>query len=156
LEDVRVDLAGVDDAPVVHRIMQESFAEYAGRLQPPTGSLAETVEDVAAFLRRGGAVIAWLGSTPVGAARFEQTDDWLYVGRVSVLPAYRRRGLARAMMRYIEDMAASQGLSSIQVGVRMSLPSNLALYRELGYELTEIRPHPKGPDRIGWLKKPLR
>src|SRR5437588_12556703 len=131
MDGVRITRARVEDAPLVQRLMREAFAEYAARLQPPSGSLSETVEDVTGFLERGGAVIAWIGTDAAGTARFEATDDWLYVGRVSVLPAYRRRGIASAMMAAVEAEAIARGLPDVRVGVRMSLPSNLALYRKL-------------------------
>jgi hypothetical protein len=35
----------------------------------------------------------------------------------------------------------------------MSLPANLAMYRKLGYEVVEVVPHPKGRDRVAWLRK---
>ena len=135
--------------------MRAAFQEYADRLQPPSGALSESVEDVERFLETGGAVLAWLGDNAVGTARFEPSGAGLYVGRVSILPAYRLRGIATVLMRHIEREAQEAGLSFIKVGVRMSLPGNLALYQSLGYEVLEVRQHPKGPDRIVWLTKPL-
>lgn len=133
--------------------MREAFAEYAERLRPPSGSLAESVDDVTRFLERGGALIAWIGREAVGTARFEPADGFLYVGRVSVLPRYRRRGIASALMAAAETEAASHGLACVRVGVRQSLAANLALYRKLGYETVEVAPHPKGGDQIVWLRK---
>ena len=135
--------------------MQEAFAEYAGVLQPPSGAHDETAGDVRRVLARGGGVLAWLEETAAGAARYEPRHGALYVGRVAVLPAYRGRGIASAMMRHLEDVARSLGLARMEVGVRMSLPSNLALYRRLGYELVDVQPHPRGPDRVGTLTKHL-
>jgi ribosomal protein S18 acetylase RimI-like enzyme len=58
-------------------------------------------------------------------------------------------------MMYAEEIAFEAGLARIQVGVRMSLPGNVALYKSLGYELIAVEPHPKGPDLIGTLVKPV-
>jgi ribosomal protein S18 acetylase RimI-like enzyme len=153
---VRIAPATAGDAELVRRIMQEAFAEYVGVLQPPSGAHTETVEDVLRVMALGGAVLAWLGDEAVGAARYERRGGHLYVGRVAVLPAYRKQGIATALMRHLEDVARDLGLPAIQVGVRMSLPSNLALYQRLGYELIDVQPHPRGPDRVGTLVKMLR
>jgi len=80
-------------------------------------------------------------------------DVDLYVGRVSVLPSHRRRGVASAVMRFLEGVAAERGLAAIRIGVRDSLPSNVGLYQSLGYELVSIDPHPRGADRVWTMKK---
>jgi GNAT superfamily N-acetyltransferase len=147
--------AASDDAELMRRIMQEAFAEYIGVLRPESGAHTETAEDVRSVLALGGGILAWLGDDAVGAARYERRAACLYVRRVAVLPAYRGRGVASAMMRHLERVAHELGLPAMQVGVRMSLPGNLALYRRLGYELVDVQPHPRGPDRVGTLIKPL-
>ncbi|HZS94640.1 MAG TPA: GNAT family N-acetyltransferase, partial [Chloroflexota bacterium] len=113
--------AALEEAALVHQIMVEAFAEYAETLPAPSGALRETPADVEKIMARGGAVLAWDGSQPVGSARFEPGDGFLYVGRVAVLPAYRRRGIGREMMRFIEIDAARAGFRRIELGVRMSL-----------------------------------
>ena len=40
----------------------------------------------------GGAVLAFVGDEAIASARFKSIPDGLYVGRVAVLPGYRRRG----------------------------------------------------------------
>jgi ribosomal protein S18 acetylase RimI-like enzyme len=144
------------DAETVHRAMQSGFREYDGVLDPPTGSLGETVDDVRRGIEAGGAVVARLDGAVVGCARFELGGDEMYVGRVTVLPEFRRRGIAAAMMSALEREAKEAGVSIVRVGVRMSLPENVSLYRRLGYQLVDIAPHPKGPDMVGTLVKRLR
>jgi ribosomal protein S18 acetylase RimI-like enzyme len=136
--------------------MLAAFAEYRDVLQPPSSSHAETVAEVEDAIATHGAVLAWEDGIAAGAARFEWHGDHVYVRRVAVLPAYRRRGIASAMMRYLEDMAREKGVQRVRVGVRMSLPTNLALYEALGYRLVEVTSHPKGPDKIGTLIKDWR
>ena len=126
--------------------MQAAFEEYRGHLQPPSGAHDESVADVERAMAEGGAVLAWAGDQPVGCARFTVHPDHVYVGRVSVLPAHRRRGVATAMMRHIEDLATRDGRSSVEISVRASLPSNVRLYESLGYEAYAVDPHPRGPE----------
>jgi ribosomal protein S18 acetylase RimI-like enzyme len=126
--------------------MQAAFEEYRGTLDPPSGASTETVADVERVMAKGGAVLAWEGDTPVGSARFTLYPDHMYVGRVSVLPTHRRRGIATAMMAYLEDLARQAGRPSVEIAARAALPSNVRLYQALGYQTVRIEPHPRGPE----------
>jgi ribosomal protein S18 acetylase RimI-like enzyme len=125
--------------------MRAAFAEYAGKLPQESGALRETLADVQNAMTEGGAVLAFIGDVPVGSARFLPDGDGVYVGRVAVPPEHRRKGIASALMRFVEDYARASGKAWIRIGVRESLPSNIALYQSLGYETVKIEPH--GADR---------
>jgi ribosomal protein S18 acetylase RimI-like enzyme len=152
---LRVRLAAVDEAGLVRTIMLAAFGEYAGALAVESSALAESVEDVERAMQSGGAVLAFLGAEAVGSARFRPEADGMYVGRVAVLPAHRRQGVASALMRFLEDVALADGRRLIHVEVRDSLPGNVKLYQSLGYEVIAIEPHPRGPDRVWTMHKQL-
>jgi GNAT superfamily N-acetyltransferase len=132
-----VRLAAPDEATLVHDIMLAAYAEYEGALRVNSGAHAETVDDVAAAIRQGGAVLAEYDNHPVGSARFRPEGKIMYVGRVAVLPSHRRRGVASAMMRFLEGFAGRAGHEAIRIGVRESLPSNIRLY-----DWTMLKPVP--------------
>ena len=77
----------------------------------------------------------------------------MYVGRVSVLPTHRRRGVASLLMRFCEAVARNAGKARVRIAVRDSLPSNVGLYQALGFELVSIDAHPRGPDRVWHMIK---
>ncbi|HEX3302236.1 MAG TPA: GNAT family N-acetyltransferase [Thermomicrobiales bacterium] len=145
---IRVELVDASQAELVLRLAVEAFAEFRDTLVPPPGILVESVDDVARYIETGGAVIAWDCDVPVGSARFHPEPDHLYIGRVAVPPAYRRRGIATEMMRFLEDHARSIGFTETRVQVRQSLPSNVALYQSLGYIVRSADPHPRVPEAI--------
>lgn len=144
-EIIRVELAGAEQAERIWQVATVSFQEYRDTLVPAPGILAESVADVGAYIARGGAVLAWFGDTAVGCARFHPEPGHLYVGRVAVPPQYRRRGVASAMMRFLEEHARALGFTQTQVEVRQALPGNFALYEALGYEAISVQPHPRVP-----------
>jgi ribosomal protein S18 acetylase RimI-like enzyme len=134
--------------------MVAAFAELAETLPVASGAHSETVEDVLGVMAQGGAVLCFADEEAIGSARYRLEDaDTMYVGRVAVLPAQRRRGVASAMMRFLEDLAASLGRRRVLIGVRDSLPSNIRLYQSLGYELVSVDPHPRGPDKVWTMIK---
>jgi ribosomal protein S18 acetylase RimI-like enzyme len=48
-------------------------------------------------------------------------------------------------MTFLEGHARTLGLPELRVEVRLSLPSNVALYRRLGFHTVSEQPHPRGP-----------
>jgi ribosomal protein S18 acetylase RimI-like enzyme len=152
--DIR--LATIDEASLVHRIMQAAFAEYIGVLDPPSGANRETVADVEQAMSQGGAVLGYVDQTPVGSGRFRLEPNFLYIGRMAVLPEQRGAGIGRAMMDFMEHVAAERHLAEVHLGVRMTLPQNLSFYEKLGYSVLEIGTHPKGGDQVATLVKRLK
>jgi GNAT superfamily N-acetyltransferase len=147
--------AGIADAELVHRIMREAYQEYDGTLDPPMSANEETAAQVADAITRGGAVLAWDRDTPVGSARYRLSREFVHIKRVSVLPPWRGRGIATAMLRYIEWFAFTQGRAEARLQVRMSLSRNLKLYLRAGYRIVQVKPHPLGDDTVGTLVKEL-
>ncbi|MGP3983826.1 GNAT family N-acetyltransferase [Streptomyces sp. KR80] len=112
-------------------------------LPVPDGA-RETEAAVLADLRRGATV--WLAEDatgePVGALRVtEQRDGAWAVARVSVVPAVRGSGVARALLDAVDAAAAEHGVPVIRLDavVERCLPS---LYARLGFRA--IRHWPSG------------
>lgn len=130
--EVLIREAGNDEIEIVRLVMYEAFKEYAGILQPPSGALHETVEGIKKKIEgKGGAIIAWEQSEPVGAALYYFELDYMYIGRISVVPSYRGKGIGKAIITYLEDQAMKKGYSKTRIEVRQSLPDNLRLYTML-------------------------
>lgn len=144
-----------DDALLVHDLTLAAYEEYRETLVPPSGVFEDSVDDVRGEIEAGGAVIARWNGVPAGCARYEVAPDGshLYVGRVAVVPAYRRRGIAGAMMGWCERFAADRGLPEVQLGARLNLPGNIALYTHLGYEIHDYEVR-EGFGRVAaWMRK---
>jgi ribosomal protein S18 acetylase RimI-like enzyme len=154
-----VRLARLDEAPLVREIMRAAFAEYDTTLRVPSSALVETVEDVAAHMRLGGAVLATRPGNesggPVGSGRFECRDGHFYIGRLAVLPTHRGLGIAIAMIDFIEALARAEGVSEARLSVRMALPRNIGLYQRLGYTATATYSHPRGAEFVVDMAKSL-
>jgi ribosomal protein S18 acetylase RimI-like enzyme len=134
----------------VHRLTQSAF-EPQRQLDPPSGAGRESIPRVIADLAAGGGAIAELGGTPVGCLRWHVDENGdLHVGRLAVEPELQSRGIGRALMVWAEREARRRGCDGIVVGVRITLPGNLAFYRSLGYEVTGKHSH-DGYERPTWL-----
>lgn len=140
---ITITPGGVADADILHRLMLEAFDEFRGTLAPPSSALSETVDDMARALANGGAVIAWDQAQAVGFARFRVVGAKLEAWRVSVMPSHRRRGIAGRLMAAVSDIAQELGCNEVQVEVRCSLPTNVALYQSLGFGVERRVEHPR-------------
>lgn len=67
---------------------------------------------------------------------FSPARPRLYVHHVAVAPRARRRGVGSALMRYVEQDAARQGLSEIALGVWTQNRDALAFFRARGFAET--------------------
>jgi GNAT superfamily N-acetyltransferase len=153
--NITIRRVGVEQTSEVLRIMRLAFEQYRGRLVPPSGALTETVEDVRAAIRGGGAFLAFAGGAAVGSARYRLFPDHAYAERVAVLPEHRGKGVAAALMAAFEEGVHALGVREARVGVRASLPSNLRFYEDRGYRALASRPYPTGTDFEITLRKVL-
>ncbi|KSW17616.1 GNAT family N-acetyltransferase [Cellulomonas sp. B6] len=81
------------------------------------------------LLRRDGAPVAC--ATLRSAAAWG--DDAGELKRVYVAPAARGAGLARRLVRHVEDAARERGLRRVVLDTGIRQPAAIALYRSLGY-----------------------
>jgi ribosomal protein S18 acetylase RimI-like enzyme len=126
-------LADVSEAPAVHAIMLDAFEEYR-HTEAPSGALSETVEHVTELLASGKekGLLCFLDHEPVGSVRFHP-EDGMYFGRLAVRTQFQRRGVAKAMLHWLEEYARGQGDDRIWCRVRSAVARNVQLYESLGY-----------------------
>ncbi len=118
---------------MVARTIRAAFAEYAGRLTPPSLALSETSASVLQVMAHGGAFVAERGGQVTGCVLYQHRGDHLYFSRLSVRPECRGRGLARALTVVVEERALASGLGCVRLSVRRELHENRAMYARFGY-----------------------
>ena len=79
-------------------------------------------------------VTAELDDAPAGAALAVAEGAWAGITGVNTLPAFRRRGVARAMMDGFGAWARERGAGSIYLQVERGNAPARALYEGLGYQ----------------------
>jgi GNAT superfamily N-acetyltransferase len=132
-----------NDAEAVAALIRTAFAAQAVVTDPLPSALRVTAADVAVHLARGGggAVVEIEGAL-AGSVLWEMQDGGLYVSRVAVAPAFRRRGIARALMAAAEDAARGSRLPFLHLGTRLLLADNRRLFSACGFVETERTAHP--------------
>jgi len=133
--------AFASDARLLHQLLQRAFEEYAGKLDPPSGANRETVSSIEHKLAEGGALICRQGELPLGCVFYAPKDDHLYVGRLSVPPPHRGRGIGDLLLRAAEARATALDLPCVRIGVRLALEALHAYYAGRGYAAIGLRSH---------------
>ena len=85
-------------------------------------------------------LLAYVEGEPAGYAvicRIPKADEragFLFVDALHVLRAYRRRGVARALLARVDDWARELGLHGVRLLVRPNNEPARSLYRQTGFE----------------------
>lgn len=133
--DVTIRIAIPEDAEILHRILQAAYAEYR-HLEVSSSALDETVDSITRALRQGErAIVAEVGGRPVGSVRFCLGNEELYFFRLAVIPEARGKGLAKAMLAWLETYAVRKGKKIIRCKARFAIPRNISLYLSVGYHI---------------------
>lgn len=79
-------------------------------------------------------LVALHEASVVGAAVFRQAGDVVDLDRIAVAPAWRRRGLARALVLGGVDWARRRGTTRLLLEVHHGNAPAIALYRSHGFQ----------------------
>lgn len=138
VDDCRVRLLDPGDVPVMEA-MSEMFAEAFGEVELHRGKRPD-----AAYLERllsnGNfiALAALKGQEVVGGIaayelpKYEQARSEIYIYDLAVAAAHRREGIATALIRELQRIAASRGAYVIFVQADRGDDPAIALYSRLG------------------------
>jgi ribosomal protein S18 acetylase RimI-like enzyme len=156
--EVTIREATPSDADTIHSLMLLAFEEYRAAI-PPSTALDETSDGIEQALRENKetAVILYEDDAAVAMVRYRIEGDMLYFFRLSVVPAKRRRGYAKRLIKHLEQMGKAQGLARSRCKVRQAVQNNLAMYQDLGYEIVdqELVVRPAGAVKTLTLEKSL-
>ncbi|MET0531257.1 MAG: helix-turn-helix domain-containing GNAT family N-acetyltransferase [Microvirga sp.] len=98
--------------------------------------------------------VAWLEGGPAGCGALKVRDGATgEIKRMWTAPGARGLGIARRMLRTLEEKARQAGLTRLQLETNRTLSEAHALYRKEGYE--EVAPFNAEPYAHHWFEKRL-
>ena len=91
-------------------------------------------------------------SVPIACVAYENPSPGLaYLNRLSVLPAYRNRGIGSRLVRHIVQLAQSSSIKSISIGVIGEHSDLQRWYRNLGFHEGETKRFPHLPFSVKYM-----
>ena len=124
------------------------FREYVGSLTEDI-SFQNVDNELAGlpgkYARPGGVVlIAWDGTDAAGAVAYRMVEPGVCeMKRLYVRPAFRGRGLARALANELIEAARARGYRTMLLDTLASMGAARALYRDLGF--VPVAPYYENP-----------
>ncbi|NRD77865.1 GNAT family N-acetyltransferase [Bacillus sp. BRMEA1] len=136
---MEIKIAEEKDVPIVYQLMLEAFEEYRF-LEVPSSALNESLDALQNTIKSHTeqAIVCTVNEVPVGSCRFKLKEDALYFSRLSVATKARGKGVAKAMLGWLEEHAKKNLKAKIECRVRASLPKNIRLYESLGYFTSNV------------------
>lgn len=86
-------------------------------------------------------LVAVLDGHVVGTVQYRVADGRLSFLALGVHPAHRRRGVARALIRHLETIAARSGCGSVTAHT-VRETGNVPIFEKLGFEVESEEPTP--------------
>jgi tRNA threonylcarbamoyl adenosine modification protein YeaZ/ribosomal-protein-alanine acetyltransferase len=80
------------------------------------------------------AIVASTQSNPAGFVLFRRAADEAEILTICTLPALRQKGLAKSLVRQMEQLLKTQGVNSVFIEVSVSNEAALALYKSAGFK----------------------
>jgi len=139
------DASAADIEPILHLVraciagMRSRGIDQWDEVYPDRGTIEGDV-------RNGTAVVAIADQTIAGFAVLDEHQEpeyrevpWLFTSRAAVIhrmmvaPSVEGRGIARALMTFLEERATSSGCSSIRLDAFMKNPRAVRFYERCEY-----------------------
>jgi GNAT superfamily N-acetyltransferase len=130
------------DWPALLALLQAAFADMDGRIDPPSSLARLDVDALRAKAAYEHLIVATVGNTLVGCAFAAIRDDCVYVGKLAVAAAARRRGVARALIDAAARLARDHGRTALELQTRIELTENHATFAALGFAKVAETAHP--------------
>jgi len=125
--------------PELYALVQAVFGALA--IDPPSSVLTETLADFEKRLHAETAIVAEADHRLIGGVFCIPQGNALYIGRLTVAPDWRRRGVAGALIDAVKDEARRVGAKRITLRARIMLPGNIGLFRRHGFTVVAEETH---------------
>lgn len=134
MHSVTIRWALPDDAQLrelIHKLDQDLLTRY-----PPEEIFGMDFEDPG--ILEAVFAVAEVNGQPAGCAALRPLGGrMLEMKRVYVADAFRKRGVASALIRFLEGWAVRQGYAAIRLETGAAQPESLGLYAKFGYKAIE-------------------
>jgi ribosomal-protein-alanine N-acetyltransferase len=134
IDQLDISLAIASDAASISQLSRESI-EHGLSWRWTTRRVSRSIRD-----SETNVVVARRGSQFVGFAILKYEEDESHLLLMAVVASHRRRGVASAMLAWLDATIRAAGISSIQLEARSRNGEALAFYRHHGFQDAGLYP----------------
>jgi GNAT superfamily N-acetyltransferase len=154
----RNDEVRIEEEPATGRAARQCLKRYYEELEgrfeagfDPRKSVLESLDEFSP--PDGSFLVVRMDGEPVGCGGLTPLGTAAYLKRMWIAPNVRGLGLARLLLRALEDKAGELGYGSVRLETKKALGEAQRLYRSSGY--TEIEPFNDEHYADHWFEKRL-
>jgi len=126
-----------DSASIDHRalfsLLHAAFAYMDERIDPPSSLYGMTIDDLRQKAATETLFLAHAGNRMVGCLFARPETDFVYVGKVAVLPEMASVGIGSAMMKAAFTHAKELETDALELETRVELVENHAFFARFGF-----------------------
>jgi GNAT superfamily N-acetyltransferase len=139
---IEIRRAAPEDAQAIAAVLYDAFVEFKP-LYTDRGFSATTpnAARILARMHEGPAWLAMGNKVALGTVAALVKAESAYIRGMAVLPSARASGVGTALLRHVEDWAASQGCSRVFLSTTSFLSAAIRLYEKFGFQRTGEGPH---------------
>ena len=134
---LKIRRATEQDFPEILRIQAEAFGQYEGTYAV-TAWTKETLENIKLNALDKVILVAEWETKVVGSVRYGIAGGVCIIRLLSVSPAHQGRGIGKALMQEIEELATDA--HKFYVCTMLRTPRNITLFLNLGYRPEALLP----------------
>lgn len=128
--------ATIEDAPAIHKIMQEAFKKYmydAG-LSGTMEALTESLGNIEADIKGKEVYIAIIDDNPVGTIRIKLLpNNTAYISRFAVMLDYHNIGIGKSLMNLADKVLISKGVKKVSLHTASKYRDLIRFYYGRGF-----------------------
>lgn len=133
MSDVELVPAADLDLNELTAVLNAGYADY---FVPAHRSTAQVASSMRAWdIDLAGSTVARCAGDAVGVALLGVRGTRGWIGGMAVVPAWRRQGIGRRLMKHVQALARTQGLDTLDLEVLTRNTPALTLYLELGFTI---------------------
>jgi len=119
--------------------------------QPRSASTPTIARSIPRFAPKPGSKPIWRAARDTSSSQTAPNRSLAYLNRLSVLPAYRQRGVGARLVRHIVEHARSASIKTISIGVIGEHTELQRWYRNLGFTDGETKRFPHLPFSVKYM-----
>lgn len=126
--------AGAHDASAVRRLAREAYARWIPIIEREPLPMAA---DYDRAVRNHDIDLLYTDGDLAGLVEVIVNPDHLFIENIAVAPRHQNQGLARVLLRHVEEKARHANLQELRLLTNQAFEANIRLYESVGFRSIE-------------------
>ena len=140
--DVFIRVATLDESSAIESVLRQTFSEYESLYTPAAfAATTPTASQIEQRWTEGPVWVAVQNKDIVGTVAAVPKPSGFYIRSMAVLPSVRGHGIARKLLKEIENFAMDQRYERLFLSTTPFLHDAIRLYKHFGFVRTSDGPY---------------